>query len=249
MAASGHPLRRMAVVTVVSLASIANAPRLPMAWSAGPAAQRTSVEGPASSRSVPILSHDVRGVMHAAVQRGRLPNAASHAAAAQRAPIGTAAAPTLAEFKAAFLFNITKFTEWPVEALPPAAPLVFCVADGSAVQTALKEATKGALVRGHAVAVRQANRDGPFDDCHLLYVEGLDSKSALQLLERVKGAPVLSVSDFDSFAQRGGGAHLFIENGRMRFAVNLDAIRRIQLRLSAVFLNLSKVVSDDPNYR
>ncbi|MEO8256491.1 MAG: YfiR family protein [Acidobacteriota bacterium] len=164
------------------------------------------------------------------------------------APVA-AAGPTVAEVKAAFLYNFTKFTEWPVDALPPVAPLLICIAEGSPVHPAIQEVTKGGVVRGHPVVVRQTKRDGPFDGCHLLYVEGLNEKSALQLLEKLHGAPVLSVSDFNRFAQLGGSAHLFIEDGRMRFAVNLDATRRIQLRLSALFLSLARIVSDDPNYR
>ena len=45
----------------------------------------------------------------------------------------------------------------------------------------------------------------------------------------------------------GGVANLFIEGGRMRFAVNVDALQRSKLRLSSRLLSLAKIVKDAPD--
>jgi YfiR/HmsC-like len=154
---------------------------------------------------------------------------------------------TTQALEAAFLYNFTKFTEWPSEALPPAAPLVLCIAGDSVLQKALEEVTKGRLERGHPLVIRRVEVREALNSCHVLYVADLNSKRALQLLEKLNGAPVLSVSNFTSFAQLGGSVHFFSENGRMRFAVNLDATQRTKLRLSSLLLNLAKIVKDDPS--
>lgn len=156
----------------------------------------------------------------------------------------TASAPALT---AAFLYNFALFTEWPADALPAKAPLVLCVADQPKVARALKEATKGRDVGGHAFSVRTIELNGPVLECHLLYADRLDARGAAALLAKIKGAPILSVSDFSSFAQLGGIAHLFLEGGRMRFAVNLDAANRTKLRLSSRLLSLAVIVKDDVN--
>jgi hypothetical protein len=156
----------------------------------------------------------------------------------------TATAP---ELKAAFLYNFAKFTEWPPDVLPPGTPLVLCVASDSHVHEALEAITRGRDVEGHPVVVRKVDAREEFQSCHLLYVDDLNTKRAGQLVERLKGAPVLSVSDFQRFAQLGGSAHLFVEDGRMRFAVNLEATQRTKLRLSSRLLSLAQIVKDDPN--
>jgi hypothetical protein len=38
-----------------------------------------------------------------------------------------------------------------------------------------------------------------------------------------------------------------VELKRMRFAINVDTMRRSGLRLSASLLSLAKIVKDDPN--
>ena len=55
-------------------------------------------------------------------------------------------------------------------------------------------------------------------------------------------ALVLTVSDGKGFAQTGGIIELFIEDGRMRFAINLDAMEQTGVRLSSRLLGLAKVV-------
>jgi len=160
------------------------------------------------------------------------------------APAETASVPAL---KAAFIYNFAKFAEWQPAVLPDGAPLVLCVADDSKVARALEEATAGRDTAGHSLLVRRVELEGPVRSCHLLYAGGLDERSAAQLVETLKGASVLSVSDFGTFAQLGGSAHLFVEDGRMRFAVNLDAVSRTGVRLSSRLLSLALIVKDDTN--
>ena len=43
-------------------------------------------------------------------------------------------------------------------------------------------------------------------------------------------------------AERGGVANFFVDNGRMRFAVNPKAAERSQLRISSRLLSLARIV-------
>jgi hypothetical protein len=168
----------------------------------------------------------------------------SLAGATVAAPAQTASP---AELKAAFLYNFAKFTEWPADALPSGASLVLCIADDPKVAKALEEATSGHDVDGHPLVVRKVDLDGPVRSCHLLYADGLDAKRGSRLIETLKGAPVLAVTDFATFAVMGGTTNFFVEEGHMRFAVNLDAVQRTNLRLSSRLLTLAKIVKEDPH--
>jgi hypothetical protein len=67
------------------------------------------------------------------------------------------------------------------------------------------------------------------------------------LIDTLKGAPVLAVSEFGPFTAMGGTTNLFVEDGRIKFAVNLEAANRAKLRISSRLLSLAKLVKDDPN--
>jgi uncharacterized protein DUF4154 len=160
-------------------------------------------------------------------------------AAAQSAPEAT--------LKAGYLYNFAKFTEWPADGLPAGTPLAFCVAGDPTVAQLLDQTVARRRIAGHPLVVRQVTPDAPLRSCHLLYAAHIDAKAAAQLLDAVRGSTVMTVSDLDRFADLGGIAQLYIEDGRMKFAINVDSAQRARLHLSAQLLNLARIVKDDPN--
>lgn len=156
----------------------------------------------------------------------------------------SAAAPTVI---AGFLYNFAKFTEWPAESLPAGAPLVLCVVGDPAVWRSLEQAGQGHEIDGHPVAVWKLTVDDQIRSCHLVYAGGVDRKQAVGLLGSLKGVAIFTVSDLTVFTGMGGTAHLFIEQGRMHFAVNVESAQRAGLRLSSKLLILAKIVKGDPN--
>jgi hypothetical protein len=147
--------------------------------------------------------------------------------------------------KAAFLFNFVKFTDWPAEALSPELPLLLCVLGDETVRTELEQAVKGSKIGVHAINVIPVSFDGPLRSCHLLYVTGLDRRRSQELVEKVRDAPVFTASDLDRFAELGGILQLFVEGGKMRFAINPASVLRARLRISSKVMALAKVVKDD----
>lgn len=151
--------------------------------------------------------------------------------------------------RAAFLYNFVKFTEWPPDRLPPGEKLALCVADDVATGRALAHAVKGRAIEGHELTVRLVSLDDAVGSCHLLYVRTADANRSLQVLESVKGSVMLTVGDSERFALSGGIAGLFVEDDRMRFAINLKSAERARLRLSSKLLNLARIVTHDRDVR
>jgi len=150
-----------------------------------------------------------------------------------------ASAPAL---RAAFMYNFAKFTEWPANVIPRDQPMVFCVTDDAPMAEALEQILKGRAVGGHTLAVRRVALDNGLRACHLLYASGLDAKRTNELLGTVERLPVLTVGDFERFAQMGGVANFFVEDGKMRFAINIDSAQRAGLRVSSKLLMLARIV-------
>jgi hypothetical protein len=57
---------------------------------------------------------------------------------------------------------------------------------------------------------------------------------------------VLTIGDIDDFTPLGGIAHVFVENGRMRFELNVDRAKLSRLQLSSKLLTLASRVQDGP---
>jgi hypothetical protein len=146
------------------------------------------------------------------------------------------------DMKAALLFNFAKFAEWP--GITPGAPLFACIVGEPQLATALATVTRGQTVDGHAIDVRRIEPSGGHP-CHMLYVAQASAHETWPLLGMLKGQPMLTISDAARFAVTGGMIELFVENGRMRFAVNVETVQRCQLRLSSRLLSLAKVVRNE----
>lgn len=156
-------------------------------------------------------------------------------AAAPRAQ--SAAAPDL---QAAFLLNFARFTEWPEADTRHA--IVMCVFGDARVSGALQKSLRGQSIEGRALAVTQIDEDADVRPCHVLFVGKSSLSEGMPLLRRASRLSVLTVSDHEGFAATAGIIELFVEHGRMRFAVNIDAARASQLNLSSRLLNLARIV-------
>jgi hypothetical protein len=153
---------------------------------------------------------------------------------------------TESSLKAAFIYSFAKFTEWPQDALPSTAIFSACVLGDSPTRDALERTVKGRLLVGHSISVSQVQLNGELRSCHLLYVSGITLAQVRAVVAALRGAPVLTISDLDDFVRQGGIAQMFVENGKMRFDLNLEVARRSRLDLSSKLLVLAAHVRETP---
>jgi hypothetical protein len=163
--------------------------------------------------------------------------------------LGPASAQAMSEpaIKAAFLYNFAKFTEWPADVAPPGTPLSICILGDVTTLAMLQQVVGGRAIDGRGVRVVSMAADGPLRSCHVLYVAGDDARRDAEVFDRLKSSAVLTVGDTDRFARNGGISRLFVENGKMRFAINVDATQRARLQISSKVLALGVIVKDEGN--
>ena len=64
------------------------------------------------------------------------------------------------------------------------------------------------------------------------------------ILRQVARRPIITLGDTEQYARRGCVANLYLEGDRVRFRVNVDAVKRSGLRISARLLRLADIVND-----
>jgi hypothetical protein len=162
-----------------------------------------------------------------------------------RPALGQAASMEEPKVKANFLFNFARFADWPEDQLAPAAPISVCVAD-PAVASAFEGLAAGRSIGTHPLKMTRVKIDDSIRTCMILYVGKLDSKKQDQLIALLSGTSTLTVGDAEDFAVRGGMIGLFVSDGKMKFAVNRDAVQRTRITLSSQLLNVAKLVRNAP---
>jgi hypothetical protein len=175
------------------------------------------------------------------------PGRCRHVAAAVLAAValvghGTLAAQAQSEVSvtAALLYNFAKFTEWP--ALSAGAPIAICVAADEVMAGAVAATVKGQQINGHPLTVSQPADAAAWHLCQILFIADAEARRLADALARIRTAPVLTVSDRRMFANSGGIIELYVEKGKMAFAINVDAAERAELRLSSRLLGVARIV-------
>jgi len=150
------------------------------------------------------------------------------------------------ELKAAMLYNLTRFVEWPPSAYSdPQAPTVLCVLGRDPFGESLKALGQKQDANGRPVSIKQLNKESEIRDCHVLYISTSERKSMAQILSRLKGSSVLTVGEMSQFAAQGGIVQFTLEDQQVRFEINLDAASRMTLKISSRLLALARIVKDE----
>ena len=150
---------------------------------------------------------------------------------------------TAPELKAVLVLNFARFATWPE--IGPDAAIQLCVFGDDRVADALSVAVRGQSIGGRGLQVSKLSAGASPRACQLLFVGAPELRLAAPLLESARTLPVLTVSDGARFSQSTGMIELFADAGRMRFAINIDAIARSRLSLSSRLLGLAKIIRDE----
>jgi hypothetical protein len=142
--------------------------------------------------------------------------------------------------KAAILYNLVKFVNWPDDAFAsPGAPLLVCVIGADPFGRALEAALRERQVGGRPIVPRRIGEVIP--GCHVLFVSTSEHRRLPVIADRVAGMSVLTVSEDDAFLDQGGMIHLSTEGERVVFSINQAAAERARLKVSARLLAMASV--------
>ena len=150
------------------------------------------------------------------------------------------------DVKATFLYNFTRFVEWPPELPPGAEPFRLCVAADSEMALSIGRTVAGESVKGRPLVMIEPQTPEEARACQILYVGRTETARAARLLSAVRDLPVLTVGDSPEFAERGGVIEFVLREKNVRFEVNLSSAQRSKLKLSANLLRVADRVLGAP---
>ncbi len=147
------------------------------------------------------------------------------------------------DLKAAFLFNLAKFVEWPVEAFGDAdTPITICILGEDPFGRSLDEIVSNESVRNRELVVRRYRDMKKVAACHILFVN-LSRPADLQGLRTyLEDKPVLTVGETEEFVDHSGIIRFVMVGNKVRLRINIEAARAARLTISSKLLRLAEVV-------
>jgi hypothetical protein len=148
--------------------------------------------------------------------------------------------------KATYLYKFAPFVEWPASAFAsPTDPFALCLAGADRVTELVEEAVRGQVVDRRPIVVRHLATVTAEARCHILYV-ALRGAAAVAALDRVRGTPVLTVTDAARDPRAQGIVNFVIEDNRVRFEIDLGAATENHLVVSSKLAALALRVRSRP---
>lgn len=164
-----------------------------------------------------------------------------HSLAAQSAPVPEY------QVKATFLFQLTRFVDWSPEALLGGqTPLVIGILGEDPFGTFLDEIVRDEKAKNHSLVVERYRRPQDIKNCHVLFAGRAEAGRTGEILALVKNRSILTVSDADGFADRGGMIQLLILDNKVRLRINLQAAKAANLTISSKLLQAATVINPGP---
>jgi hypothetical protein len=152
--------------------------------------------------------------------------------------------PTEYEIKAVFLYNFSKFFEYPRDFLPSRATLNMCILGddpfGSAVDIIMDETAEDE----RKISVNYVKSMKELRNCHMLFISSSEKRNVPQVIESIRGQHILTVGDSAGFAQNGVIINFYMERNKVHFEINIHAANRAGLKISSKLLNLARIIYD-----
>jgi hypothetical protein len=147
------------------------------------------------------------------------------------------------QIKAVFIFNFLQFVEWPASAFPDkTSPIRIGILGNDHFGSALEETVRGETIHDRPLIVVRSRRAEDLLNCHLVFISESEARGIEAILSQLSPRPILTVSDVNGFARRGGVIAFYPEGKKVRFEINIDTAQRLGLKMSSQLLSLGKIV-------
>lgn len=150
-----------------------------------------------------------------------------------------APSPSEYQLKAAFLYNFAKFVEWPQQSFADdKSEFVIGILGDNPFGEDLANSVKGKKINEHPIRVQKFETADDIK-CHILFISSSEKKNFPNIFTKIKGGSILTVGEAEQFIQAGGIINFIHKDNKIRFQINDEAAKSIQLKISSKLLTLA----------
>ncbi len=148
--------------------------------------------------------------------------------------------------KAAYLYKIAGYVQWPAQVLPePESPLVVGLLGADRLADELAQIVADRRVETHPVVLRKLRRGDPVTGLHMLFIGRTESASVPDILAATRGKPVLTITEQETDFLAGSMVNFVLFDDKVRFDVAPRQSELANLKISARLLTVARKLARD----
>lgn len=147
------------------------------------------------------------------------------------------------KLKAAYLFNFLRFAEWPESSNKS---INICVIGNKKTyrNALLALTTKSINNRPISVNIYDDESNLKIDKCQLVFITDLRKNTEDTFIKNIETLPILTVGENRNFINHGGMVNFVPAKDKIRFEINMVAVKETDIRISSKILRLAERVID-----
>jgi len=150
------------------------------------------------------------------------------------------------DLKAAFLFNFTRFVEWPAEAfVSESAPITIGILGRDPFGKHLDDMVEDETVHGRKLTVRRYASVEDLGPCQILFICPEEAEHWDPIAAKIGKRGTLTVGDGSNFAAHAGMIGFEMVQNHLRLRINLAAARAAKLTISSQLLRQATIVGPE----
>jgi hypothetical protein len=152
------------------------------------------------------------------------------------------------EIKAAFIYRLTQFMEWPTNRFSSSSePITLGIAGtdpfGNTIDTVLKNQKVGE--RDIHIKRLESSITAAHTNCHLLFLGAGGAGDTEKIVSTLRDHAILTIGEEEEFTRNGGHVRLYIQDNKLRFEINIAAFERSGLKLHSQVMKLATRITRD----
>jgi hypothetical protein len=146
------------------------------------------------------------------------------------------------QVKAAYLYKLASFVDWPAPSAGQGEPFIICMVGRDDIAGLLEGMAHGQRISNRPIVIQRINPDRPGspDGCAILFL-GQGQTAADKLIAATRSMPVLTVTDRNT-GTAGGVLEFLVRDGRVRFIVHQKLAEDRHLSLSSKLMAVAVAV-------
>jgi len=146
---------------------------------------------------------------------------------------------TLENLLSVYIYNFTKFIEWPQSKTDA---FHICVIGESKILEPLTTIAEKEKVNGKDIIVNQIRNIDAVSECEILFMSKTDYKSLAEVVNKIKGKNILLITNSQGFAEKGAGINFIRIDDKIKFEINKKVLDENKIIPNSRLLSLAAKV-------
>lgn len=144
--------------------------------------------------------------------------------------------------KAAYLYQLSKFINWPTVDPMQHNPLHLCVFDSDPFRGALQKIHLR-KVQGREIQIHHVNKDIALSNCNILFIHNKISNNFInKQYKMLSKNNILTIGEKNGFAKKGGIIGFTLKGRKIGVEINIQAAKDAGINVSANLIELASKV-------